>query len=148
MDVLDRASQVRPGEELATAPLADYLQATLGPAPAGELQVSQFPGGYSNLTYLVRYGDRELVLRRPPFGSKVKSAHDMGREFRILQALHPVYPKVPRALSFCEDEAVLGAPFYLMERVPGVILRRSPPPELGLTPAKMPALCAALCDTL
>jgi aminoglycoside phosphotransferase (APT) family kinase protein len=146
MDVLDQASHVRPGEELAKAPLTAYLRATLG--GDGELQITQFPGGYSNLTYLCRYGDRELVLRRPPFGSKVKSAHDMGREFRILRALHPVYPKVPRPLSFCEDEAVLGAPFYLMERVPGVILRRSPPPELGLGEAQLPALCAALCDTL
>ena len=148
MDVLDQASQVRPGEELATAPLTAYLAATLGPSGDGTLQLRQFPGGYSNLTYLVRYGDRELVLRRPPVGSKVKSAHDMGREFRILKALHPVYPKVPQPLSFCQDDSVLGVPFYLMERVPGVILRRSPPPELGLGAPQMPALCAALCDTL
>ena len=148
MDVLDQAAQVRPGEELPKGPLAAYLLAALGLRSDAELQISQFPGGYSNLTYLVRCGDRELVLRRPPFGSKVKSAHDMGREFRILSALHPIYGKVPRPLSYCDDDSVLGAPFYLMERVPGVILRKSPQPELGLTEAKLPALCAALCDTL
>ena len=148
MDVLDQAAQVRPGEELPKGPLAAYLLAALGLRSDAELQISQFPGGYSNLTYLVRCGDRELVLRRPPFGSKVKSAHDMGREFRILSALHPIYGKVPRPLSYCDDDSVLGAPFYLMERVPGVILRKSPQPELGLVAAKMPALCAALCDTL
>jgi len=148
MDVLDQAAQVRPGEELPKGPLAAYLLAALGLRSDAELQISQFPGGYSNLTYLVRCGDRELVLRRPPFGSKVKSAHDMGREFRILSALYPIYGKVPRPLSYCDDDSVLGAPFYLMERVPGVILRKSPQPELGLVAAKMPALCAALCDTL
>lgn len=152
MDVLDQAAKVRTGEELPAAPLAAYLKQTLGyePGPGGELQISQFPGGYSNLTYLLRCGDKDLVLRRPPFGSKVKSAHDMGREYRILRALHPVYPKVPRPLSFCEDESVIGAPFYLMERVAGIILRKSPPPELGLAgnAPRMTALCAALCDTL
>lgn len=151
MDVLDHAANVRAGEELPAAALADYLKQALGYAPKeadGALQISQFPGGYSNLTYLIRGGEYDLVLRRPPFGSKVKSAHDMGREFRILRALHPVYPKVPRPLCYCEEESVLGAPFYLMERVSGVILRRSPPPELGLTAERMPALCAALCDTL
>src|SRR3569832_1574511 len=133
MDILDQAAQVRPGEELPKGPLTAYILAALGLRSDVELQISQFPGGYSNLTYLVRCGDRELVLRRPPFGSKVKSAHDMGREFRILSALHPIYAKVPRPLSYCDDDSVLGAPFYLMERVPGVILRKSPQPELGLT---------------
>jgi aminoglycoside phosphotransferase (APT) family kinase protein len=148
MDVLDKPTQVRAGEELDRSALAAYLQTHLGAADGADLEIAQFPGGWSNLTYLVRYGRHELVLRRPPFGSKVKSAHDMGREYRILRALHPVYPRVPRPVAYCQDDSVLGAPFYLMERVPGVILRRSPPPSLGLSAATMPALCAALCDTL
>jgi aminoglycoside phosphotransferase (APT) family kinase protein len=86
--------------------------------------VLQFPGGHSNLTYLITVGDRELVLRRPPFGSKVKSAHDMGREVRVLSKLAPVFPKAPRPVHHCEDPAILGAPFYLMERLTGVVLRR------------------------
>jgi aminoglycoside phosphotransferase (APT) family kinase protein len=110
--------------------------------------VEQFPRGYSNLTYLLRWGERELVLRRPPFGAAIKSAHDMGREHRILSALHPAYPKAPRPLAYCADEAVLGAPFYLMERVRGLILRASPPAGLELTPALMAGMCHSLIDTL
>jgi aminoglycoside phosphotransferase (APT) family kinase protein len=102
--------------------------------------VEQFPGGHSNLTYLVRDGERELILRRPPIGSSVKSAHDMGREHRVLSRLHRHYPKAPRALAACDDPAVIGAPFFIMERVRGVILRgreqlgeqTAPPP--GQTP--------------
>jgi aminoglycoside phosphotransferase (APT) family kinase protein len=75
---------------------------------------------------------REAVLRRPPIGSKVKSAHDMGREFLVLSRLAPLYPKAPRVIAFCEDVSLLGAQFYLMERIPGLILRRQPPPGLGL----------------
>ena len=94
------------------------------------MEVGQFPSGYSNLTYAVRIPGAsrherplELVLRRPPFGSSVRSAHDMGREHRILSRLAGVYPKAPRPVLYCDDEAVLGAPFYLMERVRGLILR-------------------------
>ncbi len=78
--------------------------------------VEQFPHGHSNLTYLVRLGERERVLRRPPFGNRVKTAHDMGREYRILSRLCRVYEPAPCPLLYCDDEAVLGAPFYLMER--------------------------------
>jgi aminoglycoside phosphotransferase (APT) family kinase protein len=142
----DRPGPVRPGEELDAGRLAEYLRATLGlEAP---LQVDQFPGGHSNLTYLVRVGGRELVLRRPPFGSTVKAAHDMGREVRVLSALGPVFAKAPRVVAFCEDEAVLGARFYLMERVRGVILRSAAPKGLAISPEAVSRLCAALVDTL
>ena len=120
--VLDQPSDVRPGEELELGGLSALLN-TLLPAEVGPLTVRQFPGGASNLTYLLRWGQRELVLRRPPFGANIKGGHDMGREYRILRALAPVYPQVPQALAYCADEQVIGAPFYLMERVPGVILR-------------------------
>lgn len=148
--VLDRTSQVRAGEELDLDRLRAYLEQELGP-PTGAsaaLSVEQFPGGYSNLTYLVRYGDRELVLRRPPFGSKVKSAHDMGREYRILKSLHPAYPKVPRPVASCEDESIIGARFYLMERIVGLILRRKPPKEIPFGPERMRALCGSFVDAL
>ncbi len=121
---IDRSESVRGGEELDLAPLKAYLRGVL-PEVDGPFEVRQFPGGFSNLTYLLRLGDRELVLRRPPFGTKVKSAHDMGREHRILSALAPVYAKAPSPIAYCEDEGVLGAPFYVMERVRGVILRPS-----------------------
>ncbi len=119
---------MRAGEELDLKRLAARLAAEL-PALGGPLEVEQFPGGHSNLTYLVRVGRRELVLRRPPFGAEIKSAHDMGREFRILSGLWPVYPKVPRPLFYCEDGAVLGAPFYVMERASGLILRGARAPQ-------------------
>src|SRR5262245_31530954 len=129
---LDRTIPVRPGEELPLAALDDYLRRTL--AVDGTLAVEQFPHGHSNLTYLLRVGDAELVLRRGPFGNQVKTAHDMGREYRVLSKLSAVYPPAPRPLAYCDDPAVLGAPFYLMERRRGLILRAKLPPELVIDP--------------
>src|SRR5262245_38609215 len=139
----DEPRAVRSGEELPAEPLEAYLPATL-PGLTGPVSVQQFPGGYSNLTYLVRAGDRELVLRRPPFGAAVRGGHDMLREHRLLSRLAPVYPKAPRPVAACEDLSVMGAPFYLMERVRGVILRRTTPFDPSLD---MGALSEALVDT-
>ena len=136
-DPRDRPAPIRADEELDLAALSGYLREHL-PGFAGQIEVLQFPSGFSNLTYLVRLeddgGEREVVLRRPPFGSRVRSAHDMAREFRVLSGLVRVWSKVPRALLYCDDPEVLGAPFYLMERVPGVILRSRPPAGVELTP--------------
>lgn len=112
------------------------------------MEVAQFPSGHSNLTYLLRIGGQELVLRRPPFGAKIKTAHDMGREHRILLHLADVYPKAPRPLLYCEDDSVLGAPFYVMERLTGVVLRASVPKGLDLTPPLMRRLCENFVDNL
>src|SRR5438874_1709674 len=136
---LDTAASVRPGEELPVASLEAYLASCLPDAP-GPLTVEQFPHGYSNLTYLVRRGDQEFVLRRPPFGNQVKTAHDMGREYRVLSKLSAVYPPAPRPYLYCEDESVLGAPFYVMERRHGIVLRKSLPKGLALDPATVRAL--------
>ena len=125
-NLLDQSAPVRSGEELNVAALRTYLLANL-PEAQGDLEIEQFPRGYSNLTYLLRLGEQELVLRRPPFGANVKSAHDMGREYRILRGLERVYAKAPRPLLYCEDAGIIGAPFYVMERVPGVILRERLP---------------------
>src|SRR2546425_13318059 len=135
-DILDEPRPVRAGEELDAQALESFLKRRF-PDLTGPLVVEQFPKGYSNLTYLIRMGEREMVLRRPPFGAKIKTAHDMGREYRILSHICGVYPKVPRPLVYCEDESVLGAPFYVMERVKGIILRAQPPPGLELAPARM-----------
>lgn len=132
----DGAGEVRPGEELDLVKLESYLKTHL-PHASGAITVRQFSSGHSNLTYFVSLGQggaqeaREMVLRRPPFGSKVKSAHDMGREYRVLSRLHSVYP-APQPLLYCDDTSVLGAPFYLMERVRGTILRRDLPPGLEI----------------
>src|SRR5215213_270260 len=144
---MDRSSAVRPGEELPTESLFEYLSKHLE-ALEGRLIVEQFPAGFSNLTYLLRAGDRELVLRRPPIGAKIKTAHDMGREYRILSHLHPVYKKVPRPLLFCEDEQILGAPFYVMERVKGIILRAQPPRGMDLSVGVMRGLSRTFVENL
>lgn len=148
---LDDTRPVRPGEELPAEALTAWLKDRL-PGVEGPIAVEQFPGGHSNLTYLLRLddrGDRELVLRRPPFGSKVKTAHDMGREFRILSRLHTLYPKAPRALLHCEDPEVIGAPFYVMERVRGIVLRHQKAPEgTDLSPERMRAVSEAAVDGL
>jgi aminoglycoside phosphotransferase (APT) family kinase protein len=143
----DPTRPVRAGEELDLAKLEPYLRAHF-PEVAEPLAVEQFPSGHSNLTYFVRLGKREMVLRRPPFGSKVKSAHDMGREFRVLSKLHPVYPPAPQVHLFCEDDSILGAPFYLMQRVRGVILRRELPPGLVLPPETVHRLSESFIDNL
>lgn len=142
----DRAGEVRQGEELDLAKLEPFLREHF-PDDAGPLVVRQFPSGHSNLTYSVALGTREMVLRRPPFGSKVKSAHDMGREYRVLSKLYTVYP-APRALLHCDDPAVLGAPFYLMERIQGIVLRRQMPAGLEITPPLARRLSEAFIDRL
>src|SRR5580704_12583022 len=125
-DVLDQPTPVRAGQGFDANALAAWLASRVD-GLQGQPELLQFGRGYSNLTYLVRFGARELVVRRAPPGVRIKSAHDMGREFRIQSALRPVWPKVPRALALCEDESVIGSAFYVMERVPGVILRARVP---------------------
>jgi aminoglycoside phosphotransferase (APT) family kinase protein len=144
---VDRARAVRSGEELDVTTLRGFLAEHV-PDAGGPLTVEQFPGGYSNLTYLVRAGEREMVLRRPPFGAAIRSAHDMGREHRILSRLGAVFPRVPRALAYCEDPSVLGAPFYLMERVRGVILRSRVPEGVELSAGTMGGLADAFVRNL
>ncbi|MGA8619007.1 MAG: phosphotransferase family protein [Candidatus Sulfotelmatobacter sp.] len=146
-DFQDNPTSLRAGEELDLSKLEPYLRSHF-PDADGTLSVSQFPSGHSNLTYLVHMGDRQMVLRRPPFGSKVKSAHDMSREYRVLSKLHLVYPQVPKALLYCDDPSVLGSPFYLMERVQGIILRRNPPEELVITSEIACELSEAFVDNL
>src|SRR5829696_7167747 len=146
-EFVDQSRVVRQGEELPNERLLEYLTPHLSGLEA-PLIVEQFPAGFSNLTYLLRAGDRELVLRRPPIGAKIKTAHDMGREYRILSHLYPVYNKVPRPLVFCEDEEILGAPFYVMERVKGIILRAQPPRGMELSPEVMHGLSETFVENL
>ncbi len=114
------------------------------PELTGPLEITQFSGGASNLTYLVRQGARELMLRRPPFGTKAKTAHDMGREYRVLSALHRVFPMRPSPSLYCEDESVMGSPFYVMERHP----RHHPPQGAAPGTHAQPRGRAALCENL
>jgi len=144
---LDQPAAARPGEELPLPQIEAFLLRNI-PGTSGSLTATQFPMGHSNLTYLLRLGDREMVLRRPPFGSNVKTAHDMGREYRVLSKLHAAYPEAPRVLFFCEDASILGSPFYLMERIHGIILRKDPPATLSLTPEVARRLSELFIDNL
>lgn len=139
----DSTRPARVGEEIDLKHLGAFLAAKLPELATGEIAVEQFPGGFSNLTYLVRTGGGELVLRRPPRGAHVKGGHNMAREFTLLSALHGPYGKVPRPLAYCDDESVIGSPFYLMERVHGVILRGAVPEGIVLR-----AVSETLIDTL
>jgi aminoglycoside phosphotransferase (APT) family kinase protein len=145
---LDEAGEVREEERLDPEKLRPFLASAL-PGVDGPITVRQFRKGHSNLTYLVAIGGREAVLRRGPFGARVKTAHDMGREWKLLSALQGLYPRAPRPLAFCDDEAVLGARFYLMERVRGVILRGDGSGSgLALDPGVLRATSTALIDNL
>ena len=152
-DPRDAPAAVRRGEELPIETLGVWLRRRLAEAgetvdPEAPLVVEQFPSGWSNLTYLLRLGERELVLRRPPLGNVVATAHDMGREHRVLSRLSRVWPPAPRPFLYCEDPGVLGVPFYVMERRRGVILRRTLPPGVELPPPRARALSEAAIDVL
>src|SRR5712692_8238211 len=157
---LEDTQPVRPTEQLDWPRLAAYLRehllsgemAGLGlPCDTPEtpdIDVEQFPGGHSNLTYLVRYGGMELVLRRPPFGPVPPTAHDMAREYRWLSALNPVFPLAPRPYLFCDDAGIVGAIFYAMERRRGLVVRHEEPPALAGRPDARRRVSEALVDTL
>lgn len=119
---------VRAGEELDLAALTDFLRNKIEGANRG-IAVEQFPSGHSNLTYLLRVAGNEYVLRRGPLGPVAPKAHDMAREFRVLQAVHRHFPEAPDVFLLCEDPAVLGAVFFVMERRRGLILRDEIPPR-------------------
>lgn len=131
--LVDKPTAIRDGEELDTKVLKNYLSDQL-PNLSGELSVKQFPSGFSNLTYLITFGDNQWVLRRPPFGSTVKGAHDMGREYRVLSKLNKAFPYAPKPIIFCDDHAVLGCDFYMMDYLEGIIIRADYPPGLELSP--------------
>ena len=141
------AGPVRPGEELDLEALQAWLEPRL-PGLGGPPEVSQYSGGASNWTYRLEFPGADLVLRRPPAGTKARSAHDMSREYTIQKALLDAYPLVPEMIAHCGDEAVIGAEFYVMRRVPGVVVHRSPPAGLELGPATARRLCSNAVDAL
>jgi len=119
---MDTAKEIRAGEGLDWDKLEVYLRVNL-PELSGEMTVGQFHGGHANLTYLVSFGDTELVVRRPPFGKIAPGAHDMKREYRVLSKLYKHFSTAPRAYHLCEDETIIGAKFVVIERRTGVIVR-------------------------
>lgn len=117
--------EVRDGEALDIDAIDAVLKAAI-PGLSGTATVTQYPSGASNLTYAVDYPERRLVLRRPPFGTKPKSGHDMFREYRIMRDLKPVFGAVPNVLLYSDDESIIGSEFYVMDRVDGHILHKIP----------------------
>lgn len=138
---------IRPDERFDEGRLATYLASRL---PVGDSipTIRQFGGGAANLTYLLNFGAHEYVLRRPPLGPVARSAHDMGREFRVLSVLHQAFPCAPRAFFYCDDESVIGAPFFIMERRLGVVVRRTLPEAFTGVPDAPRRMSEALVDAL
>lgn len=139
--------EVRPGEELETTRLEPYLRAHL-PRAGGPFELRQFGGGHANLTYLVRFGDTEYVLRRPPLGPLPKGGHDMKREYRVLSRLYASFELAPRAFVLCTDPAVIGADFVVMERRNGIVIRLKLPERLALDPAACRKLSENFIDAV
>jgi aminoglycoside phosphotransferase (APT) family kinase protein len=148
-DVSSDVIAVRDGESFDSGPLAEYLKGRLEGAEA-PLEVLQFPGGHANLTYLLKLDTREYVLRRPPIGPVAKSSHDMGREYRALSVLYKIFPYAPRAFLYCEDDTIIGAPFFVMERKKGRVVRNEVPEAFGggKDPKVNRILSEILIDTL
>ena len=143
----DKAVKIREGQSLKTDSLETFIRNAME-LPEANMEVLQFPSGYSNLTYLLKFGKKELVLRKPPQGVKIKSGHDMGREFRILSGLHPLYNRVPQPFLFSDKLSIIGTPFYIMERMHGVIFRGHTPKDQLPDLNQMRKLSEAFVSTL
>ena len=147
MSLLDQPTTIRAGEELDIKAVDTFVKQVL-PDTKGQPTIKQFPGGASNLTYAITYDNHDLILRRPPFGTIAKSAHDMKREAQIMQSLRPVYAYVPQILAICEDHTVMGCDFYLMQRIAGIIPRQNLPKEIDLSVEDTRKLCLNVFDKL
>ena len=143
----DQPVEARKHEVPDVHKLNDWLK-SVAPHFGEVLSIEQFPSGYSNLTFCLKTASHEYILRRPPIGANIKSAHDMGREFMVLTRLKPHFNKIPSPVIYCEDETVIGAPFYIMQRLQGVILRAGHAQQLKLSPEIFKSVSEALVDTL
>ena len=133
--------------------LEPYLRERLpelaaGAAGAGSIEIERHLAGHSNETFFVRVGGRQFVLRRPPRGAFLPTAHDVGREYRVLSALAETSVRAPRPILMCDDASVIGAPFYLMERVEGAVMRNALPDTFQKDVGCRPAIGEELVDAL
>jgi aminoglycoside phosphotransferase (APT) family kinase protein len=150
-DIAPELAAVRPGEDLDWPRLDAWLRPRLAealPDATGPLSVLQFPNGSANLTYLLRLGGHELVLRRPPMGELAPGAHDMKREFKVLSRLWRHFDRAPRAYVFCDDHAILGADFFVMERRRGEVVRTAIPEAMRHHPDVGRRIALALVDAM
>ncbi len=138
---------VREGEELDWTALDKHLKHVFANLE-GKPEISQFCGGNSNLTYRLKYGAEDLVIRRPPFGTKAKSAHSMIREYTIMNSLKPVYPSVPDTLYYSDDESIIGSEFYVMRKVEGQVIKDTIPSEWQFTVEDTRRFCTRFWEKL
>lgn len=143
----NKTNAVRKGEELDWDALDKHLKGVLTHLE-GDPEISQFPGGNSNLTYCLEYDNEDLVIRRPPFGTKAKSAHSMIREHRMMSALKQVYPSVPDMLYYTDDESIIGSEFYVMRKVEGSVIKDTIPAEWQFTIEDTHRFCTGFWDKL
>ena len=147
MSTIDLGGAVREGEELDVRAVGNWL-IEHGSEISGPAEVTQYSGGASNWTYRLKYKNADLILRRPPKGTKAKSAHDMVREFNVQNWLAPFYPVVPEMVALCQDESIIGCDFYVMKRIEGIIPRAKLPPELNFGEKEVRELCINVLDKL
>lgn len=147
MSVIDVAGQVKSGEALDISAVEHWLTSQ-GVVLEGEAELTQYSGGASNWTYRLKYHNCDLILRRPPQGTKAKSAHDMQREYEVQKNLAPYYPVLPQMIALCQDHSVIGCDFYVMQRIEGIIPRANLPAALVLTEAQIHQLCLNFIDQL
>lgn len=147
MSMIDTGGQVRKGEELNILAVENWLKQQ-GIDLNGSAQVTQYTGGASNWTYRLQYDNADLILRRPPTGTKAKSAHDMAREYLVQKNLLAYYPVVPEMIALCQDQSVIGCDFYVMKRIGGIIPRAKLPVELNLTEHDIHSLCINVINKL
>jgi aminoglycoside phosphotransferase (APT) family kinase protein len=145
--MLTETTSVRAGEEIDAGALSAYLAGRIEGIEHG-IVIQQFRGGHSNLTYLLRINGKEMVLRRAPLGPVAPKAHDMVREAHVLQAVHPHFRCAPVVFLICENADVIGAPFFLMERRRGVVLRDQIPPEIAVHHNYARRISRAMVDCL
>ena len=139
---------VRKGEELNEQPLKEFLlKNELITDVNNQIDISQFTGGASNLTYLLGIENKDLVLRRPPKGA-IKRGHDMGREFKVLTGLNNGFGKAPKAYAYTEDESIIGSSFYVMEKVEGIIIDNKVAKERNISETEFPVIANSWLDTL
>nr|WP_263326225.1 phosphotransferase family protein [Neobacillus sp. Marseille-Q6967] len=124
---------VRKGEELNLAELEKFLREHIANLPNSPLEILQFSAGHSNLTYQIKVGEWEAVLRRPPLGPVAPKAHDMEREFKILSELNPVFSSAPKPWLFSNQPEIVGSPFFIMERKKGIVIDTAFPEDLPIT---------------
>ncbi len=146
-DFVDRPRPLRDSDAFNLEAVNQWVLENV-PTLVGSPEVFQYPGGASNLTYLLAYKNKDVILRRPPPGHKAKSAHDMGREYKVMKALKNQYPYVPEMIAFCEDEKLIGGQFYLMERMKGIIPRKDFPRGMSIDKESAKKLCFGLFDKL